>query len=375
MGSGSVSARATLAVAVAVVSVLVTLGSGWPVSVRRATATAAQAAPALPRLGAVQTVDSNDVGDPYILRVPPGVAPPSGLPWAGPGPDGYQSAPWSAATAREAYAHGWYVLFGTTDWQANVPTAVSTDLVNWTQAPDALPVLPRWAQPSISMTWAPAALRTATGWVLYYSTEEASSKRECIGAAVATSPAGPYTDRSAAPLLCQRDLGGSIDPSVVAGPAGREYLLWKNDGNSSHHPDRLWSARLAPEGLGLAGPAHPLMGTDEPWDAGVVEAPAMIPATSGGYWLFYSAGRWDSQQYGTGLARCRTVTGPCVDTSDRPFLYTSGGMVSPGGLDTFTALDGRMWAAFTALVAVPSQWHPGRVYYNRVLDIAPVLSH
>ena len=62
-------------------------------------------------------------------------------------------------------SHGWYVLFGTTDWQANVPTAISTDGIHWTQAPDSLPALPQWAAPSISMTWAPAAQRTSAGWV------------------------------------------------------------------------------------------------------------------------------------------------------------------------------------------------------------------
>ena len=101
----------------------------------------------------------------------------------------------------------------------------------------------------------------------------------------------------------------------------------------------------------------------------------MTAAEAGGYWLFYSAGHWDSDRYGTGLAWCKTVTGPCADTSSRPYLATTAGLVSPGGLDTFRALDGRPWVAFTALVATPSDWDPGRVYYNRVLDIAPVLTH
>ena len=185
-----------------------------------------------PRLGPIRTVDSNDVGDPFVLTVPAGIDPPGGLPFQVPGPDSYVSAPWTPATATAARAHGWYVLFGTTDWQENVPTAVSTDLVHWTQAPDALPVLPAWAAPTFSMTWAPAAIRQGASWVLYYSTEERRSQRECIGRAVSASPAGPYTDSFGGPLVCQRSTGGSIDPSVVAGPAGADYLVWKNDGNA-----------------------------------------------------------------------------------------------------------------------------------------------
>jgi hypothetical protein len=44
-------------------------------------------------------------------------------------------------------------------------------------------------------------------------------------------------------------------------------------------------------------------------------------------------------------------------------------------LDTFTDQRGRLWAAFTSLVPVPSTWHPGHTYYNRVLEVAPFLSH
>src|ERR1700752_5239245 len=49
--------------------------------------------PALPRLGPIQTVDPNDVGDPFILPVPRGLDPPSDVPYVGNGPGAYQSAP------------------------------------------------------------------------------------------------------------------------------------------------------------------------------------------------------------------------------------------------------------------------------------------
>ena len=103
---------------------------------------------ALPRIGAARVVDSNDVGDPYILTV---------------GKTSYR--------------------FGTTDWQSNVPAATSTNLVDWQAAPDALPVLPAWAKRSISMTWAPAVLAVAGHYIMYVATEDASSGRQCIAAA------------------------------------------------------------------------------------------------------------------------------------------------------------------------------------------------
>ena len=331
--------------------------------------------PALPRLGPIQTVDPNDVGDPFILPVPAGVSPPTDVPYQGPGPDAYQSAPWSKTTIESAVAHGWYVLFGTTDWQANVPTAISTDGVHWTQAPDSLPTLPRWAAPSISMTWAPAAQRTSSGWVLYYSTQEQASGLECIGRAVSSTPAGPYQDQTSSPMLCQRNLGGSIDPSVVKASDGSTYLVWKSNGNAVHVPDSIWSQQLSSDGLSLRGEPHRLVGDDASWEQGTVEAPAMVAASASGYWLFYAGGNWSRpDQYATGLAYCPTPTGPCQETSTRPFLTTTPNDISPGGLDTFTDQRGQLWAAFTSLVPVPSTWHPGHVYYNRVLDIAPFLS-
>lgn len=332
--------------------------------------------PALPRLGSIQTVDSNDVGDPFIISVPPGVTPPTDVPYLSSGPDAYQSAPWSKATAESAVTHGWYVLLGTTDWQGNVPTAISTDGVHWTQAPDSLPTLPKWAAPSISMTWAPAAQRTSAGWVMYYSTEEQASGRECIGRAISSTPAGPYRDLTSAPMLCQLSLGGSIDPSVVKGKGGSTYLVWKSNGNAVHLTDSIWSQQLSSDGLSLRGQPHRLIGDDTSWELGTVEAPAMVAAPAGGYWLFYSGGNWSRpDQYATGLAYCSTPTGPCQETSTKPFLATTPSDISPGGLDTFTDQRGRLWAAFTSLVPVPSTWHPGHVYYNRVLDIAPFLFH
>jgi beta-xylosidase len=330
--------------------------------------------PALPRLGPIQTVDQNDVGDPFILPVGAGVPPPTGFPYLTTGPDAYQSSAWTAATAAQAVEHGWYVLFGTTDWQENVPTAISTDLVHWTQAPDSLPVLPGWAAPSISMTWAPAAQQTGTGWVLYYSTEEAASGLECIGRALSSTPTGPYRDKSSSPMLCQRRLGGSIDPSVVKARRGATFLVWKNDGNAVHAPDSIWAQQVSADGLSLTGAPYRLLGADEAWQKGIIEAPAMIAARAGGYWLFYAGGDWNSNAYGTGLAYCRTVTGPCVETSAHPFLVTDASVISPGGLDIVTDGRGRLWAEFTALVLVPSTSHPGRYYYNRVLDIAPIFS-
>jgi Glycosyl hydrolases family 43 len=344
-----------LAAAVAVASLAIGLGH-WPGGGQvasgagpiRSGVPAGSSAPAgLPRLGPPEAVERDDVGDPFVLPIPRGV---TGDP-----------------NAR-------YVLFWTTDWRSNVPTAVSSDLVHWRRVADALPVVPSWATDSRTMTWGPSALRVPGGWILYFSTEEASSGRECIGRAFATDPAGPYVDRSASPLVCQRALGGDIDPSVTRSGSGQPFLVWKNDGNALGMPTSIWEQRLSTDGQSLAGVPHRLLGADQAWEHGIVEGPSMLKASKGGWWLFYSGGVWQSDTYDTGVAWCATVAGPCHDAASGPILASTPGAVSPGGLDTFVDHHGRLWASYSAFPSLPANSRAA-MGEDRVLEIAPVLAH
>jgi hypothetical protein len=148
----------------------------------------------LPRLAAAQVVDQSDVADPSILPVSTDAV---GLATTG------QAILQSMSATR-------YLRFGTTDRRSNVPAAVSANLVDWMQLPDALPIMPSWATQSVTTTWAPVVVATAKGWVLFFTTEDAASGRECIGRATASRPQGPYIDRSGGPLVCQESLGGSL---------------------------------------------------------------------------------------------------------------------------------------------------------------------
>ena len=79
---------------------------------------------------------------------------------------------------------------------------------------DALPQLPAWAKDGGS--WAPSVLARGETFVLYYTTTDAASGRQCISLAVADRPEGPYADTSTAPLVCPVEDGGAIDPSPFA---------------------------------------------------------------------------------------------------------------------------------------------------------------
>src|SRR6185436_9009693 len=107
---------------------------------------------------------------------------------------------------------------------------------------DAFPDLPSWVEPG--RTWAPSVMRDGDAYFLFYAAEERRTGYQCIGKARSTSPTGPFRDTRRGPIICQRGLGGSIDPYVFRDRDGTRYLLWKNDGNCCGHQVSLWSQRL-----------------------------------------------------------------------------------------------------------------------------------
>jgi len=297
------------------------------------------APPPLPRFGPARAVYDGDFGDPAIIAV-----------------------------ARS------YLLFGTDDPPDHIPTATSTDLATWVHGPDAVPVLPGWADPDAAdqLTWAPSATVVRGRFLLYVTVQDAAVHRQCIAVLASATALGPYADARGSPLVCQAGLGGSIDPSVVSA-GGHLHLVWKSDGNCCGLPASLWEQDLRADGLAVTGPAHLLLTADERWEGGIVENPALVPAPHG-WWLFYSGNRFDVAAYATGLAWCPTLAGPCRETGQAAFLGGSAlaaGQYSPGGLDFFRDRDGRLWGAFATWNRPPRN---GRFYCCRSLDLAPVLS-
>jgi beta-xylosidase len=218
----------------------------------------------------------------------------------------------------------WYA-YATNGAGQQVQTLESGDLVHWTQAGDALPKLGAWAYPG--KTWAPEVLARGDGtFVLYYT---ANGGSQCIGAAVAEKPAGPFVDRSKEPLVCQRTEGGSIDASPFRDDDGSLYLLWKNDGNAVGKPSWIYAQRLSADGLRLEGAAKRLATNDQFWEGAVVEAPQLWKE-DGRYYLFYSGSAFDTPSYAVGYATCDGPLGPCADAAENPILKTACRASGPG---------------------------------------------
>lgn len=275
------------------------------------------------RPGGAESVYCEDLADPFVLRV-------------------------DQAVGSRLF------VYGTNTDEANVPVLISRSVLRSERVDDALPTLPGWAAPG--GTWAPSVLQHDDRFILFYSVTERSSGLQCISVATTEEAEGPFEDSSPGPLICPHDLGGAIDPSPFVAADGRAFLLWKNDGNCCGVPVAIHVQPLADDGLTLAGEPVELIRATQPWEASIVEAPAMVEH-KGVHYLFYSANAWNRAAYGIGYATCDTPTGPCRKPLEQAWLGSSDAAAGPGGQEFFVDGDGGLRMAFHA-------WSAGKVGYQ-----------
>ena len=259
---------------------------------------------------------------------------------------------------------GTYYAYATNSASGKIQVASSTDLAHWTPAGDALGGEPPWAGPG--GVWAPSVVDINGTFVMYYSTVVANTGVQCISVATSASPTGPFVDASTAPLMCQLDLGGSIDPSVFLDPVSGLYLYWKSEGNAGHAPI-IWGQQLDATGTHPTGIGPiPLFAPSQGWEHGIVEAPDMI-SLAGQRYLFYSGSDWQGASYAVGVTACAGPLGPCVKPLPGPILSSQTHIAGPGGESVFTDAVGHPFVAFAA-------WLPGQLGYpnSRVLFVRPL---
>lgn len=264
---------------------------------------------------------------------------------------------------------GEFLAYSTNSGGTNLPMISSRDLINWSVVEDpakpkkrldAMPVLASWVQEG--RTWAPEVMEINGRWLLYYTARHKKKDTQCVGLATAADPRGPFQDTATEPLVCQTELGGTIDASAFRDADGKLYLYYKNDGNSMRRPTHIWAQRLSDEGTALIGEPVALLRNDKPWEAHVIESPTMV-RTPSGYTMLFSANHfgWDKDQrlspYAMGYAACETPMGPCTDAPENPILYSysdrkAGCLSGPGHQTVFNAR-GRSFMAFHAWAATP----------------------
>lgn len=267
--------------------------------------------------------------------------------------------------------------------RANVQMARSTNLVDWEfirdgdDLHDAMPDLPPWAREG--WTWAPEVVRLGERYLLYFTAKERRSEKQCVGVAEASDPRGPFTSQATEPLVCQRDIGGTIDPTFFRDADGGLFLYYKNDGNAIGRPTEIFGQRLAPDGLSLVGDPVALLRNDKSWEAHVIESPTMVRHGTH-YVMFFSANHfgWETHQrlspYAVGYATCEGPMGPCNDAAENPILHSyndrRAGCLSGPGHQTVFEVGSRQFIAFHAWSAGPG-CHP--LDHKRYLYVSPLL--
>jgi hypothetical protein len=248
----------------------------------------------------------------------------------------------------------WYA-YSTQVFGVHLPVRSSVDLTSWGPTTDAMPTLATWVRPG--RNWAPAVIEAEGSYVAWYTAEEDTpERRQCISRAVASSPAGPFVDELTSPALCQRSLGGSIDPDVFTDADGSRWLLWKSDENAVGKSSRLWIAPLSQDARTITGSGSVLLVQSAAWESPTIEQPSIV-RRGFTYFLFYSGGWWESSGYGMGYATATSLSGPYTkQTTSGAWFGTSAGTAGPGALDTFIGPGGELWATYHA-------W-PGAVGYG-----------
>lgn len=230
-------------------------------------------------------------------------------------------------------------------------------LYSWGKTVTGMGTVPSWAE--TGFTWAPDVRYIDGRWLMYFDAWSSSKlyfdpkaygtgqRAQCIGIAVAKTPAGPFQPIGRRPLVCQFNHHGAIDPRVFTAPGGQLFLVWKSDDNAfaSEPPTHLYSERLSSDGLHLYGKRYLLLsGSRQAWNGGLIEAPQLVHED--GYWLFFSGSWYNGPAYSIGLARCDGPEGPCKAVSSRPFLASNAQGLGPGEESLFENSQG-WWMVYS----------------------------
>ena len=264
------------------------------------------------------------------------------------------------------YAYSTMSRYGAALW--HVPVARATHgISHWTVLRDAMPQLPAWVDqsaPGDGDVWAPdVSARRDGGYLLYFTARSALAKIQCIGAATARSPTGPFAP-APHPLVCRpRETNlDAIDPTAFTDTDtdGARYLLY----SSGAPRTAIWLQRTSRDGLRLRGAPRKLIVADQTDEAHIVEAPALVKHGRR-YVLFYSGNAFNSGRYFVNYATGYSLhehfdqhAGQLLNTSDLNGTYQNpgGADLPPGPHDDFLVFHAYTGPSVRSLFAVGLRW-------------------
>lgn len=237
------------------------------------------------------------------------------------------------------YYAGKYYLYPTGD-NHSYYVYVSTDLVHWKKGPMVF-------RSTETGVWAPDVLFNPADkkFYLYYTI----NKR--IGVAVADRPEGVFADLGTL-------IKNAIDANMFLDDDGGYYLYYVEYPAFRIHVQPMETpVRKKGKPLEMIRPA-------EPWEMKqrkITEAPWMLKH-EGTYYLLYSGGGPDTEDYAIGYAVSKSPTGPFPKYPGNPIVKKGDGVFGPGHCATIKTPDGKLWMVY-------HQKRDGQKGWDRVICI------
>ena len=236
---------------------------------------------------------------------------------------------------------GRYYLYCTSEDGSGFPVRSSEDLIHWTEHGPALRAKDsRWANDTF---WAPECYELGGKYVLLYSANWKDNPTQAlenyrIGAAVADTPVGPFTEVSDRPVF---DPGYPIIDANLYREDGRYYLYYSRC-CYEHKVDGLeeswiYGVELKPDFSGIIGEPALLLRPEQPWEGRSAAATgrrwnegSFLMKAGDRYLMTYSGNFFGGPDYAVGYAVGKTPLGPFVKAAENPILERYGDVTGTG---------------------------------------------
>ena len=236
---------------------------------------------------------------------------------------------------------GRYYLYCTSEDGGGFPVRSSEDLIHWTEHGLALSAKDgRWANDTF---WAPECYEIDGKYVLLYSANWKDNPTQAlenyrIGAAVADTPVGPFTEVSDRPVF---DPGYPIIDANLYRENGRYYLYYSRC-CYEHSVDGLeeswiYGVELKPDFSGIIGEPVLLLRPEQPWEGRSAAATgrrwnegSFLMKAGDRYLMTYSGNYFGGPDYAVGYAVGQSPLGPFVKAAENPILERYGDVTGTG---------------------------------------------
>ena len=221
------------------------------------------------------------------------------------------------------FYRGKYYLYPTGD-NRSYDVYISSDLVHWKKGP-------RVYRSSKGGVWAPDVIYNPRDrkFYLYYTVNRQ------VGVAVADRPDGTFRDLG----ILIRD---AIDADMFIDGDGKYYLYYASFPAFRIYVQPMSSAVLK------KGPPIPVISPACRWekkDRSITEGPWMLKH-KGTYYLLYSGGGANTEDYAIGYATAKTPVGPFVKYPGNPLIKKGKGVFGPGQCSVIKDAAGNLWMVY-----------------------------